>query len=261
MSLLARVIRCVVSSKAEKDRKQLQPYVDKIKAVYPSIEALSNDELRARSRALKQQIADYIAQDEQRIAELKIRPEQPETSLEEKEKISKEIDETTKRIDDRIEDKLDEILPEAFAIMKDTARRYAQNDTVVVTANDFDRELAATRDVVTIEGDKAVYANHWMAGGNDTKWDMIHYDCQLFGGVVLTRSKKNPAKKLGEREREGNIAEMATGEGKTLVATLPVFLNALAGKGVHLVTVNDYLAKRDSEWMGPLYQFHGLSVD
>ena len=261
MDILASVIKAVFGSKAEKDRKQIQPYVEKIKAVYPSIEALSNDELRARSQGLKQQIADYIAADEARIVELKARLELPETSLEEKEKISKEIDETTKRIDDRIEDKLDEILPEAFAIMKDTARRFAQNDTIVVTANDFDRELAATKDFVTIEGDKAVYANHWMAGGNDMKWDMIHYDCQLFGGVVLTRSKKSPAKKLGEREREGNIAEMATGEGKTLVATLPVFLNALAGKGVHLVTVNDYLAKRDSEWMGPLYQFHGLSVD
>ena len=217
MDILASVIKAVFGSKAEKDRKQIQPYVDKIKAVYPSIEALSNDELRARSRALKQQIADYIAQDEQRIAELKIRLEQPETSLEEKEKISKEIDETTKRIDDRIEDKLDEILPEAFAIMKDTARRFAQNDTVVVTANDFDRELAATRDFVTIEGDKAVYATRWMAGGNDTKWDMIHCDCQLFGGVVLTRRRKNPAKKLGGREREGNSAEMDTGEGKYLV--------------------------------------------
>ena len=261
MDILASVIKAVFGSKAEKDRKQIQPYVEKIKAVYPSIEALSNDELRARSQGLKQQIADYIAADEARIVELKARLELPETSLEEKEKISKEIDETTKRIDDRIEDKLDEILPVAFAIMKDTARRFAQNDTIAVTANDFDRELAATKDFVTIEGDKAVYANHWMAGGNDMKWDMIHYDCQLFGGVVLTRSKKSPAKKLGEREREGNIAEMATGEGKTLVATLPVFLNALAGKGVHLVTVNDYLAKRDSEWMGPLYQFHGLSVD
>ena len=261
MDILASVIKAVFGSKAEKDRKQIQPYVEKIKAVYPSIEALSNDELRARSQGLKQQIADYIAADEARIVELKARLELPETSLEEKEKISKEIDETTKRIDDRIEDKLDEILPEAFAIMKDTARRFAQNDTIAVTANDFDRELAATKDFVTIEGDKAVYANHWMAGGNDMKWDMIHYDCQLFGGVVLTCSKKSPAKKLGEREREGNIAEMATGEGKTLVATLPVFLNALAGKGVHLVTVNDYLAKRDSEWMGPLYMFHGLSVD
>ena len=261
MDILASLIKTVFGSKADKDRKQIEPYVEKIKAVYPTIEALSNDELRARSQNLKKQIADYIAADEARIVELKGKLERPETSLEEKEKISKEIDDLTKRIDDKIEDKLDEILPEAFAVMKDTARRFAQNDTVVVTANDFDRELAATKDFVTIDGDKAVYATHWMAGGNDLKWDMIHYDCQLFGGVVLTRSKKNPAKKLGEREREGNIAEMATGEGKTLVATLPVFLNALAGKGVHLVTVNDYLAKRDSEWMGPLYQFHGLSVD
>ena len=261
MDILASLIKTVFGSKADKDRKQIEPYVEKIKAVYPTIEALSNDELRARSQNLKKQIADYIAADEARIVELKGKLERPETSLEEKEKISKEVDELTRRIDDKIEDKLDEILPEAFAVMKDTARRFAQNDTVVVTANDFDRELAATKDFVTIDGDKAVYATHWMAGGNDLKWDMIHYDCQLFGGVVLTRSKKNPAKKLGEREREGNIAEMATGEGKTLVATLPVFLNALAGKGVHLVTVNDYLAKRDSEWMGPLYQFHGLSVD
>ena len=261
MDILASLIKTVFGSKADKDRKQIEPYVEKIKAVYPTIEALSNDELRARSQNLKKQIADYIAADEARIVELKGKLELPETSLEEKEKISKEVDELTRRIDDKIEDKLDEILPEAFAVMKDTARRFAQNDTVVVTANDFDRELAATKDFVTIDGDKAVYATHWMAGGNDLKWDMIHYDCQLFGGVVLTRSKKNPAKKLGEREREGNIAEMATGEGKTLVATLPVFLNALAGKGVHLVTVNDYLAKRDSEWMGPLYQFHGLSVD
>ena len=163
MDILASVIKAVFGSKAEKDRKQIQPYVEKIKAVYPSIEALSNDELRARSQGLKQQIADYIAADEARIVELKARLELPETSLEEKEKISKEIDETTKRIDDRIEDKLDEILPEAFAIMKDTARRFAQNDTIAVTANDFDRELAATKDFVTIEGDKAVYANHWMA--------------------------------------------------------------------------------------------------
>ena len=192
MDILASVIKAVFGSKAEKDRKQIQPYVEKIKAVYPSIEALSNDELRARSQGLKQQIADYIAADEARIVELKARLELPETSLEEKEKISKEIDETTKRIDDRIEDKLDEILPEAFAIMKDTARRFAQNDTIAVTANDFDRELAATKDFVTIEGDKAVYANHWMAGGNDMKWDMIHYDCQLFGGVVLDAQQEEP---------------------------------------------------------------------
>ncbi len=245
MDILASIIKALFGSKADKDRKLIEPYLQKIKAVYPSIEALSNDELRARSEDLKKQIADYIAADEARIVELKAELEKPETALEQKEKISKEIDETTKRIDDRIEEKLDQLLPEAFAIMKDTARRFAQNDTVVVTANDFDRELAATKDFVTIDGDKAIYANHWMAGGNDIKWDMIHYDVQLFGGVVL---------------HQGKIAEMATGEGKTLVATLPVFLNALAKKGVHVVTVNNYLAKRDSEWMGPMYEFHGLSV-
>ncbi len=245
MDIVAGLIKLIFGSKADKDRKEIEPYLQKIKAVYPSIEALSNDGLRARSEELKQRIADFIAADETRIVELKAILEKAETTLEEKEKISKEIDETTKRIDEKIEEKLDEILPEAFAIMKDTARRFAQNDTVEVTANDFDRDLAATKDFVTIEGDKAVYATHWLAGGNDIKWDMIHYDVQLFGGVVL---------------HKGKIAEMATGEGKTLVATLPVFLNALARKGVHMVTVNNYLAKRDSEWMGPMYQFHGLSV-
>ena len=207
---------------------------------------LSFAELRARSAALMKQIADFIAADEAHIVEQKAKLELAETSLSDKEKISKDIDTTTKRIDDKIEQKLDEILPEAFAIMKDTARRFAENDTVVVTATDFDRNLAAEKDFVTIDGDKAVYATHWMAGGNDIKWDMVHYDVQLFGGVVL---------------HKGKIAEMATGEGKTLVATLPVFLNAMARKGVHVVTVNDYLARRDSEWMGPMYEFHGLSVD
>ncbi len=245
MDIVASLIKLIFGSKADKDRKQIEPYIEKIKAIYPTIESLSNDELRAHSEALKKQIADYIADDEQKIVELKALLEKPETTLPEKEKISKEIDDTTKRIDDRIEEKLDEILPEAFAIMKDTARRFAQNDTVVVTANDFDRDLAATKDFVTIDGDKAIYATHWQAGGNDVKWDMVHYDVQLFGGIVL---------------HKGKIAEMATGEGKTLVATLPVFLNALAKKGVHMVTVNNYLAKRDSEWMGPMYEFHGLSV-
>ena len=245
MDIVASIIKALFGSKADKDRKEIEPYLQKIKAVYPSIEALSNDELRARSEELKKRIADFIAADEARIVELKGQLELPATTLEEKENISKEIDQTTKRIDEKIEEKLDEILPEAFAIMKDTARRFAQNETVVVTANDFDRDLAATKEFVTIEGDKAVYSTRWTAGGNDIKWDMIHYDVQLFGGVVL---------------HKGKIAEMATGEGKTLVATLPVFLNALAKKGVHLVTVNNYLAKRDSEWMGPMYQFHGLSV-
>ena len=167
MDIAASLIKLIFGSKADKDRKQIEPYLEKIKAVYPAIEALSNDELRARSEALKKQIADFIAADEARIVELKAKLELAETSLEEKEKVSKEIDETTKRIDEKIEEKLDEILPEAFAIMKDTARRFAQNETVVVTANDFDRDLAAVKDFVTIEGDKAVYANHWMAGGND----------------------------------------------------------------------------------------------
>ena len=189
--------------------EEVDRFLDKVE------EQLTQSENEAE--ALRKQIADHIAPDEARIAELKATLERPETTLTEKEKVSKEIDEITKRIDEKIEQKLDEILPEAFAIMKDTARRFAQNETVVVTANDFDRDLAAEKDFVTIEGDKAVYANHWLAGGNDVKWDMIHYDVQLFGGVVL---------------HKGKIAEMATGEGKTLVATLPVFLNALAGKEI-----------------------------
>ena len=246
MDILSNVIKLFFGSKTDKDRKQIEPYVRKIKEVYPSIEKLSNDELREHSAALMRRIADFIAADEAHIVEQKAKLEQADISLSEKEKISKDIEATTKRIDEKIEQQLDEILPEAFAIMKDTARRFTQNETVVVTANDFDRNLAAHKDFVTIEGDKAIYATHWTAGGNDLKWEMIHYDVQLFGGVVL---------------HKGKIAEMATGEGKTLVATLPVFLNALARKGVHVVTVNDYLARRDSEWMGPMYEFHGLSVD
>lgn len=246
MDILTKVIKTFFGTKSDKDRKEIQPYVDRILALYPQIDALSNDDLRARSAALRRDIAETIRPDEERIAELKGILEQPETSLEEKERHSREIDRLTKEIDEKIERKLDEILPEAFAIMKATAHRFAQNPTVEVTATQFDRDLAARKDFVTIEGDKAVYSNSWQAGGNTVTWDMVHYDVQLFGGVVL---------------HKGRIAEMATGEGKTLVATLPVFLNALAGKGVHVVTVNDYLARRDSEWMGPMYEFHGLSVD
>ncbi len=246
MDIISGLLKLFFGTKSDKDRKEIQPYVDKILALYPEIDALSNDELRGRSENLKKAVADCIREDEERIVSLKEELEAPETTLEDKERISKEIDKLTKEIDEKIEQKLDEILPEAFAIMKSTARRFAENDTVEVTATQFDRDLAATKDFVHIEGDRAIYANHWLAGGNDVKWDMVHYDCQLFGGVVL---------------HKGKIAEMATGEGKTLVATLPVFLNALAGKGVHVVTVNDYLARRDAEWMGPMYEFHGLSVD
>ena len=245
-NVVSGLIKLFFGTKSEKDRKLIQPYVDKIKAIYPSIEQLSNDELRARSLALKNSIAEYISGEEKQIEELKTQLEDLNTSLNDKESISRQIDNLTEEIDRKIEEKLEEILPEAFAIVKDTARRFKENEEVTVTATDFDRQLAATKDFVRIEDDKAIYKNSWVAGGNTIKWDMVHYDCQLFGGVVL---------------HKGNIAEMATGEGKTLVATLPVFLNALAGKGVHVVTVNDYLARRDSEWMGPLYQFHGLSVD
>ena len=246
MGLVTGLLKMFFGTKSDKDRKEIEPYVNKIKEICPQIEQLSNDELRAHSAALQAAIAAYIADDEAQITDLKAKLENMETSLDEKEEISRKIDHLTEEIDRKIEEKLDEILPEAFAIMKDTARRFTQNSEVVVTATDFDRDLAAEKDFVRIEGDKAIYSNTWTAGGNKITWDMIHYDCQLFGGVVL---------------HKGKIAEMATGEGKTLVATLPVFLNALAKKGVHMVTVNDYLARRDSEWMGPLYQFHGLSVD
>ena len=198
MDILSKVIKLFFGSKIDKDRKEIMPYVEKIKEVYPSISQLSNDELRARSQALSKAIADFIAEDEARIAKNKATLEQPEISLQDKERLSKDIDDTTKRIDQKIEQKLEEILPEAFAIMKDTARRFAENDEVVVTANDFDRNLAAERgDLVRIEDDKAIYSSQWTAGGNTIKWDMVHYDVQLFGGVVL---------------HKGKIAEMATGE-------------------------------------------------
>ncbi len=246
MDIVSGLIKMIFGSKADKDRKEIEPYIAKVKAVYPSISALSNDELRGRSAALRHSIAEYISIEESRILELREELKLHDTSLAQKEKVSKEIETLKSLIDEKIEERLEEILPEAFAIMKDTARRFSESEVIEVTANQFDRDLATEKEFVTIEGEKALYANHWIAGGNDLKWEMIHYDVQIFGGVVL---------------HKGRIAEMATGEGKTLMATLPVFLNALAGKGVHLVTVNDYLARRDSEWMGPIYQFHGLTVD
>ncbi len=231
-------------NKNTRDMREIQPWVEKVKKAYPAIEKLSNDELRAKTQELKERIKQSATEENAKIAELKAKVE--ETEIEEREQLFNEIDKLETAVLDKYEVVLDEILPETFAIVKETARRFAENEEVVVTATDMDRTLAATKDFVRIEDDKAIYTNHWEAGGNDTVWNMIHYDVQLFGGVVL---------------HKGKIAEMATGEGKTLVATLPVFLNALTGNGVHVVTVNDYLAKRDSEWMGPLYQFHGLSVD
>ncbi len=234
----------IFGNKAQRDLKEVSPVVNKIKEIYPTIEKLSHDELRARTAAIRQQLQDAVAKERVRIEE--IRAEVERTELDKREKLYKEIDELDKKILDTLEVELDKVLPEVFAIVKDTARRLTENETIEVIANDFDRQLAIKHDFVTIEGDKAIYSNEWEAGGNMHKWNMIHYDVQLFGGVVL---------------HKGKIAEMATGEGKTLVATLPVFLNALTGNGVHVVTVNDYLSKRDSEWMGPLYMFHGLSVD
>ena len=231
-------------NKASRDMREIQPWVEKVKAAYPAISELSNDGLRAASAALREKIQGTVTEERARIAELKASIEN--TELEKREAVFNQIDKLEKEVLEKLDKALDEALPEAFAIVKDSARRFAENEEVVVTANDFDRNLAAKFDFVTIDGDKAIYRNHWQAGGNDTVWNMIHYDVQLFGGIVL---------------HKGKIAEMATGEGKTLVATLPVFLNALTGNGVHVVTVNDYLAKRDSEWMGPLYMFHGLSVD
>ena len=234
----------IFGNKATRDMKEIKPWVDKVKAAYPEIAALDNDALRAKTEELKAYIRNSAAEQRAKVEELKASVEN--TELEEREELFAQIDKIEKEILDTYEKALDEVLPVAFSIVKETAKRFSENEEIVVTATEFDRHLAATKDFVRIEGDKAIYQNHWVAGGNDTLWNMVHYDVQLFGGVVL---------------HKGKIAEMATGEGKTLVATLPVFLNALTGNGVHVVTVNDYLAKRDSEWMGLLYMFQGLSVD
>ena len=239
------VFKKIFGTKAERDLKQLQPILQKVLAAYPEIDSLSDDQLREKSAELRGVIRERIAKDEDRIAQIKEELEK-DIPLDQKEALATESDKLVKKVDEDIEKVLDEILPQAFAIMKSTARRFKENAAIRVKATDFDRELSTSRDFVEIDGDYAVWHNHWMAGGNEITWDMVHYDVQLIGGIVL---------------HQGKIAEMATGEGKTLVATLPVFLNALAGKGVHVVTVNDYLSKRDSEWMGPLYMFHGLSVD
>ena len=241
-----KILKSLFGDKSSRDMKLIQPLVEKAKALSPKIEAMSNDELRQRTKELQQQVQSSATEQKNKIAELKATIEN--TPIDERADIFAQIDKIEKEVLEIYEKALDEVMYEVFAIVKETARRFAENEETIVTATDFDRELAAdpSKDFITIDGDKAIYHNHWTAGGNDLKWEMIHYDVQLFGGFVL---------------HQGKIAEMATGEGKTLVATLPVFLNALTGNGVHVVTVNDYLAKRDSEWMGPLYMFHGLSVD
>ena len=239
-----KFLTSLFGNKSTRDMKLVKPLVEKVKQAYPEIEKLNNDALRAKTKEIQSYVQDSAKDEKAKIAELKAKIES--TPIDERGAIFDQIDKLDKDVLEIYEKALNDVMPVAFSIVKETARRFAQNEEIVVTATDFDRELAATKDFVRIEGDKAIYQNHWMAGGNDLKWDMIHYDVQLFGGIVL---------------HQGKIAEMATGEGKTLVATLPVFLNALTGNGVHVVTVNDYLAKRDSEWMGPLYMFNGLSVD
>ena len=242
----SKVLKSLFGDKSSRDMKLIQPLVEKAKAFTPQVQAMSNDELRQRTKELQQQVQSSAKAQKAQIEELKAKIE--DTPIDERADIFAQIDKIEKEVLDIYEKALDEVMFEVFAIVKETARRFAENEETIVTATDFDRELAADpkKDFITIDGDKAIYHNHWTAGGNDLPWEMVHYDVQLFGGVVL---------------HQGKIAEMATGEGKTLVATLPVFLNALTGNGVHVVTVNDYLAKRDSEWMGPLYMFHGLSVD
>ncbi|MCQ2267490.1 MAG: preprotein translocase subunit SecA [Bacteroidaceae bacterium] len=239
-----KLLSSIFGNKSSRDMKEIQPWVEKIKAAYPEVAKLSNDGLRAKTLELKKFIYDSATEERAKIAELKAQVEK--TEIEERADLFNKIDKVENEVLDRYEEALTEVLPTAFSIVKETAKRFSENEEIVVEATDFDRELAITKDFVRIEGDKAIFQNHWVAGGNEMFWSMVHYDVQLFGGVVL---------------HQGKIAEMATGEGKTLVATLPVFLNALTGNGVHVVTVNDYLAKRDSEWMGPLYMFHGLSVD
>ncbi|MCE4567008.1 preprotein translocase subunit SecA [Maribellus sp. CM-23] len=244
MAFVTKILGKILGNKSERDIKEITPIVNQIKEEFERITKLSNDGLREESAKLKRIIADRVKPEEDEIAALKIEVE--EVDIQDTEKIYERIDKLEEKIDEKLEEVLNEILPTAFAVVKDTARRFAENSELEVTANDFDKDLAAQRDSIVIKGEKALWSNTWLAGGNPTTWNMIHYDVQLIGGVVL---------------HQGNIAEMATGEGKTLVATLPVFLNALTGKGVHVVTVNDYLSKRDAEWMGPIYEFHGLSVD
>ena len=249
---MANFLSKLFGTKSDRDLKEVKPFLDATLKAYPEIQKLDNDQLRAKTLEFKERIRKEVEEEEQQLSALRLRIEEEyDMPIDEKEGIYKQIDKLEKDSYEKTQKVLNDILPEAFSVVKETARRFAENTEVVVTATDHDRELAVRRDNVNIipgsdGNDKAVYLNHWMAGGNMITWDMVHYDVQLIGGVVL---------------HSGKIAEMATGEGKTLVATLPVYLNALPGKGVHVVTVNDYLARRDSEWMGMLFEFHGLSVD
>ncbi|MDD4756257.1 MAG: preprotein translocase subunit SecA, partial [Prolixibacteraceae bacterium] len=244
MALVTRILSKILGNKSERDIKEITPLLEKVKVEHNRLKNVSNDELRDKTDKLREIVKNYIKQEEDQIEELTAKAE--DIDITESEALYTQIDKLEENISAKIEEVLNEILPEAFAIVKETARRFFENEEVVVTAREYDKDLASHRDSILIKGDKAIWKNKWVAGGNLITWDMVHYDVQLIGGIVL---------------HQGTIAEMATGEGKTLVATLPVFLNALAGRGVHIVTVNDYLSKRDAEWMGPIFEFHGLTVD
>jgi preprotein translocase subunit SecA len=244
--MIGDILKKIFGDKSAKDKKQYWPYVEQTTAALDAVKALSDNELRAKTNEFKRIVLDEKRVLEDELTELRAKAEDLNTPIEEKEELFERVERLEKKIDEQIEESLLKILPEAFAVMKETAFRWANNGKLVVDVQDFDRELAARKDGISIEVNLAIWHNEWTAAGTKIQWNMVHYDVQLMGGAVL---------------HKGNIAEMQTGEGKTLVATLPVYLNALAGKGVHVVTVNDYLAKRDSEWMGPLYQFHGLTVD
>ena len=244
--MIGNLLKKIIGDKNTKDQSTYQPFVESVNAVYPEIQSLTDNELRSQTNIFIQKIQEDKSSLEDQLAELKEEAENTGLSIQDKTAIFERVEKLEKEVDERIEETLLEILPQAFSVIKETAYRWANNGKLIVDAQDFDKDLAASKDGIIIEGDKAIWSNEWTAAGNHVKWNMVHYDVQLMGGAVL---------------HKGNIAEMQTGEGKTLVATLPVYMNALAKKGAHIVTVNDYLAKRDSEWMGPLYQFHGLSVD
>ncbi len=246
MSIVNKILGGLFGNKSEKDISEVQPLLIKINEETDRILKLNNDQLREETTKIKNRINEYVREERDEISSIKEQIESGEIDVDEVEKLYDRIDKIEKEIDVKLEKVMEEVLPASFAIIKETATRFKTNEKLEVTAQDYDRDLAVVHDNIEIQGDKAYWHNKWMAGGNLITWDMIHYDVQLIGGIVL---------------HQGKIAEMATGEGKTLVATLPVFLNALTGRGVHIVTVNDYLSKRDSEWMGPIYEFHGLRVD
>src|SRR6056297_812357 len=244
MAFVTKILGKILGNKSERDIKEINPLVEVIKREFDRLESVTTDQLREETDSIRQKIKEAVKSEEDQIAELKIQAEEAE--VQDSEKFYEQIDKLEEVINDKLEEVLQELLPAAFAVVKETAKRFKENDKVEVTARDYDKDLASSRDSIAIKGDKAIWNNKWIAGGTEITWDMVNYDVQLIGSIVL---------------HQGKIAEMATGEGKTLAATVRVFLNALGGRGVHIVTVNDYLAKRDAEWMGPIFEFHGLTVD